>query len=206
MRLLLGMSHAIAGRLSPRKPGWGWFALSCLVVCGAGGLALNRWPGSTVDRAPPESKFNHAHLLKSMVAHARLSDGHVPGSMLSGLALKLKKGLPAPEFTLPTIRDHGGISLSSFLGRPVVLVFGSFSCSVFHDRISQINEFYRANRDRAAFLFVSVTEAGHRIPGFEFVLDSIDPDTLGNRRERVGEAMQRMGLSFPGVLDIGETA
>jgi len=141
-----------------------------------------------------------------MVAHARLSDGHVPGSMLSGLALKLKKGLPAPEFTLPTIRDHGGISLSSFLGRPVVLVFGSFSCSVFHDRISQINEFYRANRDRAAFLFVSVTEAGHRIPGLEFVLDSIDPDTLENRRERVGEAMRRMGLSFPGVLDIGETA
>jgi hypothetical protein len=117
-----------------------------------------------------------------MMAHARWSQEAEPLGMISGLARKLKAGSLAPTFTLPTIADHGVVSLSSLQGKPVVLVFGSLSCDSFCDRIGDIERMYQAYKDRAAFLFVYVTEAGHRIRGLEFVIGSAGLDTPEGRR------------------------
>ena len=56
------------------------------------------------------------------------------------------------------------------------------------------------------FLFVSVTEARHQIPGLEFMIDPVGPDTPEERRARVGRAMRQVGATLLGVLDIGAAA
>jgi hypothetical protein len=153
--------------------------------------------------------MNYKHLMDSMSAHARASGGLAPGSIISGLARGLEVGSPAPEFALPAVRGGGAVSLSSFRGRPVVLVFGSFSCIVFYERIAEIERLHRAYKDKAVFLFVSITEAGHRIPGLEFMVDPAapgGPDPLEDRRRRVDRALRQAQLTWTGVLDIGEAA
>ena len=63
---------------------------------------------------------------------------------------------------------------------------------------------YKRYGDQVEFLFVNVREAGHRIPGYEFLLDSLDPedpDPLRTRRERVARAIAKRGLAIPAVID-----
>src|SRR5262245_33273156 len=38
---------------------------------------------------------------------------------------------PAPDFTLPDLRTGRPVTLSAFRGRPTVLIFGSFTCTLF---------------------------------------------------------------------------
>jgi hypothetical protein len=125
------------------------------------------------------------------------------------MARTLEVGSPAPVFSLPKVRGGGEVSLSGFRGRPVVLVFGSFSCVVFYDRVAEIESLHRAYKDRAAFLFVNITEAGHRIPGLEFVIDPATPngpDPLDDRRRRVDKALRQTNMTLPGVLDFEQAA
>ena len=178
--------------------------VGCLLVGCAVAGALH-WSTGGAAKAPLASAVNHLHLMRSMIAHARLTQGSVPLSMISGLANKLKEGSLAPTFTLPTTADHGEVSLSSLRGKPVVLVFGSLSCDMFCDRIRDIERMYQAYKDRAAFLFVCVTEAGHQIEGLEIVNDLAGPDTLEERRARVGEGLRRAGMTVPGALDVAES-
>ena len=155
--------------------GWKGIAAACLIAGTTGTFVLDRSIQPRAMEPAPSSTMNHAHLMESMIATHRASGGTAPGSIISGLARTLKVGSPAPDFTLPAVRGDGEVSLSGFRGRPVVLVFGSFSCIVFHDRVAEIERLHRAYKDRADFLFVNVTEAGHRIPGLEFVIDPAAP-------------------------------
>lgn len=206
IKLFRNLRQVLGRRRSPPRSSLPLIALACVVAAGAGALALNRSFTPPAKTTPPPPAFNHTHLMKSMMSHARSSKNSVPGSIISGMAHRLKAGSAAPDFTLPAIQARGAVSLSSLLGQPVVLVFGSFSCKVFCDRISELERLHRLYKDRAAFLFVSVTEARHRISGLEFVTDPPDPDTLEERRARVDKAMRLMGLTLKGVLDVGEAA
>jgi cytochrome oxidase Cu insertion factor (SCO1/SenC/PrrC family) len=40
---------------------------------------------------------------------------------------QVREGDPAPDFTLPLAHGEGTVALSALRGRPVVLVFGSFT-------------------------------------------------------------------------------
>src|SRR5262249_1230589 len=70
-------------------------------------------------------------------------------------------GQPAPPFTLPKVADDGELSLTSLRGQPVVLAFGSFTCNLLMDQMPKLQALHRVYGDRAAFVFVHVTEAGH---------------------------------------------
>lgn len=73
-------------------------------------------------------------------------------------------GAPAPDFTL---RSRGGTktrSLADLRGKPVVLVFGSYTCPPFRASAPWIRAAYDRHRDQVPFLFVYVREA-HAIDG-----------------------------------------
>src|SRR5262245_51796819 len=76
----------------------------------------------------------------------------------------LAVGQPAPDVTLPVLTGEGQVSLMALRGRPVVLVFGSFTCDVFCRQFGQVRELADAYRDQVAFVFVYVTDAGHPPP------------------------------------------
>ncbi len=112
----------------------------------------------------------------------------------------------APDFTLPTIADpRHQVTLSRLIGRrPVVLVFGSFSCLVFVNHVEQLERLYQDNKGRAEFLFVNVQEAGHVIPGLEFVVEGRNAgfgQSAEDRRRGTRRAMELKGLTIPAVID-----
>jgi hypothetical protein len=114
---------------------------------------------------------------------------------------RLPAGSPAPDFDLPAV-GGGRVTLARFRGRPLVLVFGSFTCDKVCDRAAELDRLYRDHHDRAAFLFVSVTEANHPIPGLEFVAGGPPAD----RSERIAEAGRVTGLTLPAAVDEGQAA
>jgi peroxiredoxin len=113
---------------------------------------------------------------------------------------KMPVGSPAPDFKLPLLGGGAKRGPADFRGKkPVVLVFGSFSCDLFCSDTRQVEMLYWKYRDRAEFLFVSVAEAGHDIPGMEFVLDA--EKSPQEHRAAVGQAMAKVGLTMPAVVD-----
>lgn len=115
---------------------------------------------------------------------------------------KMAAGEAAPDFALPAVGEDRRVGLADFRGRPLVLVFGSFSCDRFAGRVPDLERLYQSNRARAGFLFVNVSEANHHVPGLEFVLTGPPADRAG----RVAEARRVAGLSMPAVADEGKAA
>jgi len=202
MGLLRLFSRAVRAR-GGRRFGWKSIVAACLVA-GIGGTALLDWVCRPPVKLPPADKPNSARLMESMAAHAWRPDGE-PIDLGAQVARRMKDGTPAPDFTLPSVEEERGpVSLSDFRGRPLVLVFGSFSCDVFNKHVGRLERLHRAYRDRAAFLFVNITEAGHQIPGLEFVLDDDRHDPLSDRAARIRRALKKVGLTMPAVVDTRE--
>jgi hypothetical protein len=201
------LHKALHTRLLARR-GSGWHALAVAGLLAAGGtLLLDQLFRAQAVPLSPAPRF--AHLMKSMAAHSSAQDRTAPIDWTVRPSQKLKAGTPAPAFTLPALRGGGNIALADFKGRPLVLVFGSFTCDRFCARVSDLEQRYQAHKRRAEFLFVSVTEAEHRIPGLEFMLDPNGPHSskaLGDRRWRIAKAAAQLGFTMPAALDLEEAA
>lgn len=70
----------------------------------------------------------------------------------------LYEGADAPPFRLRRL-SGSDVTLDSFVGKPLVLIFGSFTSPTFRDKVSQIDELSKRYRGRAAFLIVYTKEA-----------------------------------------------
>jgi thiol-disulfide isomerase/thioredoxin len=69
-------------------------------------------------------------------------------------------GQEAPDFELATRDGASRVRLSSLRQtKPVVLVFGSYTCPPFRGEMPGINKLYDEYKDRTAFYFVYVEEA-----------------------------------------------
>ena len=78
------------------------------------------------------------------------------GSLQPGPAL----GETAPDFTLKTNDGKEEVTLSKLVGpKPVVLVFGNFTCGPFRSQAGNVEKLYRRYKDRATFVMVYVREA-----------------------------------------------
>lgn len=75
--------------------------------------------------------------------------GTAQGVSRDGLAL----GRRAPDFTAPDL-DGQPISLTAFLGRPLLLVFGSTTCAPCRTLIPDLNVLAREQRDNLRALFL----------------------------------------------------
>ena len=125
------------------------------------------------------------------------------GSLQPGPVL----GETAPDFTLKTVDGHEDVTLSKLLGsKPVVLVFGNFTCGPFRGQGGNVEKLYRRYKDRATFVMVYVREA-HPTDGWS--MESNDRVGVSIRQprsydERVAVARTcgvRLGLGFPMLVD-----
>ena len=125
------------------------------------------------------------------------------GSMQPGPDL----GAKVPDFTLKTADGRETVTLSEQVGpKPVVLIFGNFTCGPFRMQAGNVEKLFRRYEDRATFLMVYVREA-HPKDGWS--MESNDrvgvslrqPRTFG---ERVGVAQtcsKSLGLGMPMLVD-----
>jgi thiol-disulfide isomerase/thioredoxin len=119
----------------------------------------------------------------------------------------------APDFTLKTNDGKAELTLSKLIGpKPVVLVFGNFTCGPFRSQAGNIEKLYRRYKDRATFVMVYVREA-HPTDGWRMESnDRVGVTTAQPRTydERAGVAQQcgrLLGLGFPMLVDtIDDTA
>ena len=116
-----------------------------------------------------------------------------------------KSGHVAPDFELPDVETGEAVRLSSFRGRHVVLLFGSFTCDLFCNQARDLERIYQNYKDRAAFLFVYVGEPGHDIPELREAFARLDPGPAG-RRERARIGRKTFGMTVPSVLDSDDLA
>jgi hypothetical protein len=187
-----------------RRPrGWLVPAAGCLLVAIAGAVVVDQ----CMDWGPPDSPANgggpnSAYLMKSMMASAAArGEKFDPAGQMNRV---MEAGRPAPDFTLPRADGSGPVRLSSLRGRPVVLAFGSFSCDRFVEVLPELDRLALEYDGRAAFVFVNLTEAGHRLPGLEFVLDPLPPDPADARAERSRRTVRALvasGSRMTGVMD-----
>jgi hypothetical protein len=126
---------------------------------------------------------------------------------LGSLQPGLKLDESATDFTLKTNDGKEEVTLSKLIGpRPVVLIFGNFTCGPFRVQAGNMEKLYHRYKDRATFLMVYVREA-HPTDGWR--MDSNDRVGVAtkqprNYEERVEVAQacgKHLGLSFPMLVD-----
>ncbi len=118
----------------------------------------------------------------------------------------VREGGLAPDFTLPRADGTGTVSLSSFRGRPLVLVFGSGTCGPFRRTIPKVEAMKTEYSDVADFLMVYIREAH---ASDEWRMDENDeagwsveqPKSCEARVETAREFAEKVHLAIPLLVD-----
>ena len=115
-------------------------------------------------------------------------------------------GEPAPDFALRGLAG-AEVRLADLVGpKPVVLVFGNFTCGPFRSQAGNVEKVYRAYKDRATFVMIYVREAhptdgwvseGNARVGVSLPQPTSDAERLEVARTCAG----RLGLGFPMLVD-----
>lgn len=114
---------------------------------------------------------------------------------------------PAPDFTLKRVDGGEDLTLSKLVGaKPVVLIFGNFTCGPFRSQAGNIEKLAARYKDRANFLMVYVREA-HPTDGWS--MESNDrvgvserqPITDAERLAVARKCSKRLELGFPMLVD-----
>ena len=112
-----------------------------------------------------------------------------------------------PDFTLKTNDGKAEITLSKLIGpKPVVLVFGNFTCGPFRSQAGNVEKLYQMYKDRATFVMVYVREA-HPTDGWS--MESNDrvgvslaqPKTYDERVKVAQTCGKSLDLGFPMLVD-----
>lgn len=124
------------------------------------------------------------------------------GSLQPGPALDSQ----APDFTLPKL-DGTPVRLSEEVGdKPVVLVFGNFTCGPFRSHAGNLERLAQQYGDRAKFFLVYVREA-HPSDGWwslgnrRFGIDLTQPTTTEERQAVANRCQAHLQLAIPFLVD-----
>jgi thiol-disulfide isomerase/thioredoxin len=114
---------------------------------------------------------------------------------------------PAPDFSLQTYDDGRTIRLSECIGsKPVVLVFGNFTCGPFRSMYPEVDDLACRYRDQATFLGVYVRDA-HPTDGWAMQSNAnvgvsvAQPRNLTERRAVATQCARRLNPSIPLLVD-----
>ncbi|MEZ6106162.1 MAG: deiodinase family protein [Pirellulaceae bacterium] len=136
------------------------------------------------------------------------------GTLLLGLARQeIGSWNPGPElndeaidFELATI-DGERIRLSDHLGdKPVVLIFGNYTCGPFRGQAGNLHQIHERFKDRATFLMVYVREA-HPEDGWKLPSNALNevavlqPTNFGERREVAEVCHRHFHAEIPMMVD-----
>ena len=114
---------------------------------------------------------------------------------------------PAPDFALKTLDGQQTIRLSDRIGRkPLVLMFGNFTCAPFRSMYPGVDDVYRRFRDEAEFLGIYVREA-HPTDGWKMESNTrlgvavSQPTSTDERRSVAQQCGRLLQPSFPWLVD-----
>jgi hypothetical protein len=124
------------------------------------------------------------------------------GALQAGPILNEK----ARDFTLDVNDGKQKITLSKLIGpKPVVLIFGNFTCGPFRMQAGNVDKLYQKYNDRATFVMVYVREAhpsnGWRIDNSMIEVNVVQPKTYEERVRVAQVCRQRLGFSFHVLVD-----
>lgn len=115
-------------------------------------------------------------------------------------------GEKAPDFTLTALSGEK-VTLSEQIGpKPLVLIFGNFTCGPFRSQSGNIEKFVKKYEGRANFLLVYVREA-HPADGWHMTSNQRvgihlpQPQTNQARREVAQQCQERLDLQIPFLVD-----
>jgi thiol-disulfide isomerase/thioredoxin len=120
---------------------------------------------------------------------------------------KLAEGQEAPDFELATRDGASRVRLSSLRRmKPLVLVFGSYTCPPFRREMPAVIKLYKDYQDRVAFYFVYIEEAhAHDVwPLISNARESIVYGTARDAGERTSVASvceKALKIEFPILVD-----
>ena len=112
-----------------------------------------------------------------------------------------RPGEVAPDFTLKTVDGKDRITLSKIVGpKPVVLIFGNFTCGPFCSQSGNVEKLYRRYQDRATFVMVYVREA-HPTDGW--FIDGTGHEGTSVRQPRTYEEREGVARTCSRKLKFG---
>jgi hypothetical protein len=165
------------------------------------------------DHLTPED-FRDA-LLGGMSGGFRPGDAPSPAVLIRGLfAGEIgsmnegpRVGEPAPKFVLKTVDGKETVELNKLIGtKPVVLVFGNFTCGPFRALYSGVEAVYQRHKKDAHFVMVYVREA-HPTDGWKMESNAKagvafkQPTTFDDRVAVAGQFCTRLKTTMPVVVD-----
>jgi hypothetical protein len=113
----------------------------------------------------------------------------------------------APDFTVRAISGKETVRLSERLGRrPLVLVFGNFTCGPFRSMYPTVEAVWNRQKDHADFLFVYVREA-HPTDGWVMKSNEkagvviAQPQTFVQRQQVAEQCVAKLKPSIPFYVD-----
>ena len=116
-------------------------------------------------------------------------------------------GQPAPNFSLKTVDGKDEIQLTKLLGsKPVVLVFGNFTCGPFRSFYPEVEAVYQRYKADVNFLMVYVREA-HPTDGWKMESNAKSgvvvkqPTTYTDRVAVAGQFCTRLKPTMPVAVD-----
>ena len=110
-------------------------------------------------------------------------------------------GQPAPNFKLRTIDGKSTVELANLVGKkPVVLVFGNYTCGPFCSSYPAIEPVYQRFQSDATFLMIYVREA-HPADGWSMGLDIKQPTTFAERLSVAEQFCKKVTPSLPVLVD-----
>jgi Ca2+-binding EF-hand superfamily protein len=117
----------------------------------------------------------------------------------------------APDFTLTSLSGET-VTLSKEVGeKPIVLIFGNFTCGPFRSQSGNIEKFYDRYRDQAKIYLVYVREA-HPQDGWwmtsnrRFGIDPKQPQNNDERRTVAQTCQKHLDLDLPFLVDTVDDA
>ncbi|QEH36927.1 Iodothyronine deiodinase [Aquisphaera giovannonii] len=153
-------------------------------------------PASMAHGQPPDERPSRDMLLRGLFRQEF-------GSLQSGPNLDDR----APDFRLRTNDGKTQVSLSGMIGpRPLVLIFGNFTCGPFRYHAGNLEKLFRRYRERANFLMIYVREThpadGWRMQSNETIgISAIQPRTWDQRADVARRCGRLLGLGFPMLVD-----
>jgi thiol-disulfide isomerase/thioredoxin len=188
-------------------------------VKGSGRISKEEWM-AFFDKAAKDKDHLTPDDLRDSVLKG-LSGGYLPGDaptpeiLLRGLFANEvgslqegpKVGENAPNFELKSVDRKTTVNLANVIGkRPVVLVFGNFTCGPFRSLYPGVEEIQRRYAKDATFLMVYVREAhptdGWRMKANDRVGVSVSqPKTTEARCEAAGQFAKKLDPKMPLLVD-----
>jgi tetratricopeptide (TPR) repeat protein len=171
-----------------------------------------------ITRQWPDGPGPHAQLAEAYMALGRKREASEQRQIAARLLASLKSvddagpkpGESAPGFSLPRLGSDAAISLDQFRsGKPIVLLFGSYTCPNFREQAATLNALAGKYHSTVPFLLVYIREA-HTGDTWQSTINQrqgIDWQPARSTPEMQAHAsscVRKLKMNFPAVVDTVE--